>query len=368
MSEFDDIFKTMDQKTSQPQVNKPSGDPDAVFQDTVSAIRINRWILVVYVAVTLVVSLFSQAYLRMKWPQTTDYEAQIVQTVPLTVSMTDSGDPLYPFRVTVSGTLRNDNDVTLPVIYVDFLLYDSEGTLIDEVYLESLDVAPGETVTFDYYADYNVEIFSVSDPIEVSFNESSLYFILVSLSSVLICSIIFMVLDKTTFVSDWKKFRKTPGRNLGKILIGYVMVYAALYVATILLEYFGVYDTSANEQTIASMFSADPASLILLFLLLCVFTPITEELVFRKVIFGFFDRKWGSTVAIIASGAVFGFMHVVGFGDLIQSLPYIFMGMVFGYIYHSSGKNIYVVFGVHFLNNFVSFLFYALALFGVSLF
>lgn len=369
MSEFDDIFKKWDSTASPSSTPTPPAEEDPVqkFQETASAIRINRWILLTYVAASLLVSLFSIAYFRLKWTNATEYDANLVQVETVTVGLIDSGNSDFPYRVTINGTVRNENLVTLPVVYVDFLLYDAEGNMIDEIYLEAVDVTPGEVVVFDEYYDYGVEIFSVSQPIEVAFDESSTFYILLSLSSVLICSVAFMVLDKTNFVSDWKKFRGSLGGNIGKILIGYVMVYAALYVSQIVLELLGVYGTSANEQTIASMFSPDPLNLILLFLLLCVFTPITEEMVFRKVVFGFFERKWGKTAGIIASGAIFGLMHVVSYGDLIQSIPYVAMGLVFGYIYHSSQKNIYVVFGVHFLNNFVSFLFYALGAYGISL-
>jgi hypothetical protein len=367
MSEFDDIFKKGDPTVTPSPATSTVTDPEKGFQDTLASIRINRWILLTYVVVSLLVSLFSIAYFRLKWTNSAEYDANLVQVEPLTVGMVDSGDPNYPYRITVNGTVRNGNAVTLPVVYVDFLLYDAEGNLIDEIYLEAVDVEPGEVVIFDQYFDYGIEIFSVSQPIEVAFDESSSFYILLSLASVLICSLVFMVLDKATFVSDWKKFRGSLGGNIGKILIGYVMVYAALYVSQIILELLGVYGTSANEQTIASMFSPDPLNLTLLFLLLCVFTPITEEMVFRKVVFGFFERKWGKTIGIIGSGAIFGLMHVLSYGDLIQSIPYVAMGMVFGYIYHSSQKNLYVVFGVHFLNNFVSFLIYALGAYGISL-
>ncbi|MDP3129775.1 MAG: CPBP family intramembrane metalloprotease, partial [Bacillota bacterium] len=70
------------------------------------------------------------------------------------------------------------------------------------------------------------------------------------------------------------------------------------------------------------------------------------------------------TLPILISGLIFGLMHVATAGDLPQAIPYVMMGFVFGYAYWSSGRNIYVTMGVHFLNNFISFLIYVAALYG----
>lgn len=129
----------------------------------------------------------------------------------------------------------------------------------------------------------------------------------------------------------------------------------------------GVTASSENESAIAGMFIDDPLQLVMLFFLLCVFTPIVEEIVFRKIICGFFERKIGKIWAILLSGAIFGLMHVVAYGDFVQSIPYITMGAVFGYIYFRSEKNIYVTIGVHFLNNLISYLFYLLPLLGFTI-
>jgi membrane protease YdiL (CAAX protease family) len=60
-------------------------------------------------------------------------------------------------------------------------------------------------------------------------------------------------------------------------------------------------------------------------------------------------------------------MHVISYGDFIQSIPYIFMGGIFGFVYHWSRNNIYVTIGVHFINNFLAFALYALAVLGVGI-
>jgi membrane protease YdiL (CAAX protease family) len=254
----------------------------------------------------------------------------------------------------------------LPNLWFSVDLLTENGDLIDSILIDADQVGTGGTLEIDYSATYADPIYSHTAYV-IGFDESDLFYILLNLSTVLVCSLVFMVIDKSGFARDWKTFRAAPGRHIGMIIGGWVMVYAALFIASLILQIIGISDPSANENAIAGMFSTDPLSISLLFLLLCVFTPIAEELVFRKVIYGFLDRKWGVVPAVMLSGAVFGLMHVIAYGDFIQSIPYIFMGSVFGYVYHWSAKNIYVTIGVHFINNLISFLLYVFLAFGLSI-
>ncbi|HOW37952.1 MAG TPA: CPBP family glutamic-type intramembrane protease [Bacillota bacterium] len=363
MSEYDDLFKKFDEKPPfEPQ--SPLSQPVPENPEEWRTPKINRWLLLSYVAVTLVASLFSTFYLSLRYPDSDAMLDAITIVEEPRVTLTDSGDPLYPYRVTVSGTLRNGNPVVLPSLWTSVKLYDLNGKLIDTIYLDQENVGPMGSWTIEYSGDYSVEIFS-SSPFEYGFDQNDLFYILLNLFPVMICFFLFLFLDRRAFKEDARRFRKTLGRHLGWTFGGFLMVYLAMVAATVILEYLGVSDSSANEQTIVGMFQASPLHLTLLFLLLCIFTPLVEEVVYRKVIFGFMERRWGGTVAILASGALFGLMHVLSYGDFIQSIPYILMGMVFGYVYQKSEKNIFVVFGVHFLNNFRSFALYALMVYGL---
>jgi len=112
-------------------------------------------------------------------------------------------------------------------------------------------------------------------------------------------------------------------------------------------------------MSIQAMFESNAVVIVMLFFLLCIFTPIVEEVVFRKVLFGYFEPKLGPIISILLSGSIFGVMHVIGAGDFIQVIPYVLMGFAFGYIYYRSEKNIWVPIIVHFINNFIVFLIYA---------
>ena len=360
MSDYEDLFKKFDEN---PVIQTPQpleSNQDNNFEDYTKQIRINRKMLVIYIVINLLVSLLSGVYFMMKYPN----DLSVVATPTMTNSA--SGNPEYPFQITITATFRNDNSVTIPEAWLTTNLLSDTGEVIDPLVFEIENLEPGATFVVNYTAYYTQEIYSYSE-FTYGYDETNLFYILINLSTVIICSLLFLAIDKAMFSSNWKAFKLEPGKSVGKILGGYVMVYAALFVASYIVLLLGGTDSSANEDAIASMFSQDPLTLVLMFLMLCVFTPIAEEVIYRKVIFGFFDRRFGPVAAIIISGAIFGLMHVISYGDFIQAIPYVFMGAIFGYVYYWSKKNIFVTIGVHFINNFISFLFYLLLAFDISI-
>ncbi len=69
--------------------------------------------------------------------------------------------------------------------------------------------------------------------------------------------------------------------------------------------------------------------LVKLFFALCVFTPLIEELLFRRIIYGFF-LKWGAGFAFWVAALLFSFCHF-----FIAGLPGLFIlgaGFQFGYL------------------------------------
>lgn len=94
----------------------------------------------------------------------------------------------------------------------------------------------------------------------------------------------------------------------------------------------------------------DIFSLFAEFLLLCVFTAIVEEFVFRGVIYTAL-RKFGKTFAIVSSALVFALMHAS-----ISQLAYCTVfGIVLAYVYEKTG-NLKTSILLHFLNNTIIFI------------
>jgi membrane protease YdiL (CAAX protease family) len=90
--------------------------------------------------------------------------------------------------------------------------------------------------------------------------------------------------------------------------------------------------------------------LYIFFLVGGVIGPITEEIFFRGIIYGFF-RKWGISVAIVTSTLIFVFIHSYG-----TSLPVTQMigGIIFAVAYEKE-QNLIVPITIHCLGNLTIF-------------
>lgn len=103
-----------------------------------------------------------------------------------------------------------------------------------------------------------------------------------------------------------------------------------------------------NEVAVRNMFSKAP---IYTFISAVFIAPLLEEFIFRQGIRNIFSN---SIVFIIASGLIFGGLHVVGnvnsAFDLLYLIPYCTPGFIFAYIL-SKTDNVFVSAGIHFLHN-----------------
>lgn len=94
-----------------------------------------------------------------------------------------------------------------------------------------------------------------------------------------------------------------------------------------------------------------PRDLIFFFLIGGIIAPISEEIFFRGIIFGYLSQ-WNTTNAVVISSLIFLFFHPQG--DLIQAVG----GVVFALAYHFSNSLLAPII-IHSLGN--------LALFSISL-
>lgn len=102
-----------------------------------------------------------------------------------------------------------------------------------------------------------------------------------------------------------------------------------------------------NEQQMGQMTGWN---LIFLFISICIFAPIWEELFFRGILLRRFAMKWKVTTSIVVSSLIFGFMHIGG-----SSMLHAFLfGCFLAYTYLKT-KNILVPIILHSVSNFFSF-------------
>ncbi|MCO4328588.1 CPBP family intramembrane glutamic endopeptidase [Staphylococcus hyicus] len=115
------------------------------------------------------------------------------------------------------------------------------------------------------------------------------------------------------------------------------------------------FNTTTNQKAILELFQ-DKTWLPLVFILLVILTPITEELLFRHVIIGELGKKLGVWMMGAISVLVFAMLHVAQAKSPFEILPYITMGLLFVIMYIRSNCNIAVSIALHMLVNAMAFL------------
>ncbi|XMB65855.1 CPBP family intramembrane glutamic endopeptidase [Mycoplasmatota bacterium zrk1] len=173
--------------------------------------------------------------------------------------------------------------------------------------------------------------------------------VVMMVSSIIILIIFYLILKKFLKV-ELKTFLGTKELKVLSV-VGFIIMLVGNYFISSLYILLGIEGNSANQDAVVDLLVVSP---LLMSLTVVLFIPIIEELMFRKVILEYF-RKWGNIIGIGISSLLFGLMHVIT-GDIIFLPIYVIMGIVLGYIYLKSNRNIYVPIMAHALNNLLSVL------------
>ena len=168
-----------------------------------------------------------------------------------------------------------------------------------------------------------------------------------------ISMIIGIGLYRTKIAQAAKEFVKRP--FIRDLAIGYALrIVLAIIVSNLLGEF-----TSDNQAQIESLMSK--SNLVMMFVLLCVVAPILEELVFREAIIGSFKKSMNVHVLTIISAVLFILLHSLssdGSGiNWMSALQYVPLTIPIVGMYRYYGDNIVASITMHFINNFVAFLF-----------
>jgi membrane protease YdiL (CAAX protease family) len=120
--------------------------------------------------------------------------------------------------------------------------------------------------------------------------------------------------------------RVSKGSAILWSIIGVFMaVFAQMFAALIEQNLFGISPESENTKTFIEIAKITPIFIVVT----SIIAPILEEIVFRKIIFGSFYRKFNFWIAAIFSSLVFAAVH----WDFSHLLVYTAMGMTFAYLY-----------------------------------
>ncbi len=136
-----------------------------------------------------------------------------------------------------------------------------------------------------------------------------------------------------------------------------VVVLVQLVMMVVLTLLFDI-DTSANQQSIIESLATRP---IYTKIIVLIFGPVVEELVFRECIYKQLDYSGKKNFGRRLSAFLFGFVHVFSsllqgnFSDLIYLFVYMAIGYVLTMVYDSTDSIVACIL-VHMLNNFLGLL------------
>lgn len=147
--------------------------------------------------------------------------------------------------------------------------------------------------------------------------------------------------------TDFKKTFSLNKINLKQVLGGILMWMGGFVVINIITQitlHLFPQNIEAAQALTDSIIMKD--KLLLNIIIVALMPAICEEIFFRGFVFTSFKGQKSYKIAIIASGILFGFMHM----DFLRIIPTSILGMIFAYTVYKSGS-IFIAMILHFINN-----------------
>jgi uncharacterized protein len=168
-----------------------------------------------------------------------------------------------------------------------------------------------------------------------AFTYASTYWLIISFFVALL--IILYILRQ-----DIKDRHLADQRSSGVSAVGWAVggVFLAMFAqgiaASIEINLFGIEPGSENTQQIIQLVKATP----LLILVTSIIGPILEEIIFRKIIFGSFYKKFNFWISALLSSVIFALVHM----EPEHILLYSAMGFTFAFLYVRTGRLLVPIF------------------------
>lgn len=228
--------------------------------------------------------------------------------------------------------MRKENTLAIVIIY--FLFYMGIG------------ISVGSTLSVYLVEQGIISVFKLNDFI-INFQ--------LALDLTILPVLIFLARDliKNDFlkISSLKQYIATVLIFAGSMLLVNISV-------GLLYSLIAGVETTENQEAIAQILDTN---LLYTFFTVNIFAPIVEELVFRGGLYNILLKTNGKFMALFLSSSIFGFLHVFSalmsqnYMEIFAGLAYVAIGLVIGFAYYKT-NNILICIGIHFVNNFVSFL------------
>ena len=163
----------------------------------------------------------------------------------------------------------------------------------------------------------------------------------------LILVLILIILYFKELKKEFKSFKKNWKLNMDTAFKYWFIGLMIMCISNIAIGLITDLNTSSNEAAVQTLVSSNP---YLMLFTAGILAPIAEELTFRKGVSKIFKNKW---VYATASGLIFGLLHVIGSGNILEYLyviPYGSLGFFFALTYYDT-KSIYPSIIMHAIHN-----------------
>lgn len=166
-----------------------------------------------------------------------------------------------------------------------------------------------------------------------------------------------VVLFHDLLAENWRRFTR---RLWLKLLICAAAAAAMYYILSGVRWLVGI---SQSSDIMESVTGGLPYGIYLLSTSAPILAPVTEEIVFRHVLFYKFRENAALRILMcLFSASLFGAVHLGSFsGQLLLTIPYMVIALLYNLIYYFT-KNIWATTTIHLMFNFAQSLFPALVL------
>lgn len=148
---------------------------------------------------------------------------------------------------------------------------------------------------------------------------------------------------------DNKLTKPLGNKRFEVILFSFALKFITMLITALFAMFLIAIGIEPKQQSVVDMIqNSNWTKLIFLMFVINLFAPFVEEFIFRHIFYQNFSRKYGKTIAILISSALFMLLHF----NLVSSIATFSLGVVNCIFYEKYGYKAAVL--NHFITNFTS--------------
>lgn len=142
---------------------------------------------------------------------------------------------------------------------------------------------------------------------------------------VLAITLVLLILRKDLTNLSFSKKRKPFKASIKWALFGVLLALLSQYAATFIERLIGINLVSNNTLQLTHIISSFPIAIIVS----SIFGPAIEEIVFRRILFGYFHKHFNFFIAAGISSFIFALAHL----EIAHIMRYYAVGFAFAFLY-----------------------------------